>query len=69
MAILVQEAAAQVCPEARIAIIGTPALLDRAGVTAPPGLEIDGRLVLQGYVPTLTEMKALLTEKSHPECP
>jgi len=69
LAILVQEAASQVCPEARIAIIGTQALLEEAGVTAPPGLMIDGRLILQGTVPTLSEMKALLREKSHPKRP
>lgn len=41
-------------------IIGNAEQLRKAGVTEPPGLEIDGVLIMQGTVPSLTEMKKII---------
>jgi len=43
-----------------VEIIAKPALLQEAGVSEPPGLVINGILILQGYVPSLTEMKKII---------
>lgn len=63
MAILVQEAMKQIDAEAVLEILGAPEQLLSAGITDPPGLTVDGELILQGYVPTLRDMVHLLTSR------